>query len=122
MRSESGDFARPADGTAATGIPAGRVLTGRYELRRHVASGGMASVWQATDRILGRQVAVKILHPHLADDPAFVERFRAEGRSAARLSHAAVVAVYDTVSESDCEAIVMELVEGQTLRDLLDAN
>lgn len=82
----------------------------------------MASVWKATDRILSRAVAVKVLHPHLAEDPGYLERFRAEGRSAARLSHAAVVAIYDTVSEPGCEAIVMELVEGETLRSLLDAH
>lgn len=119
-RRDTGADARPVD----TGVivAAGRVLADRYELAHHVASGGMASVWQAVDRILGRQVAVKILHPHLAADPTFLERFRAEGRSAARLSHAAVVAIYDTVSEPGCEAIVMELVEGQTLRSFLDAN
>ena len=104
------------------GVTVGRVLAGRYTLARHVASGGMASVWEATDEVLGRRVAVKILHPHLAADPAFLERFRAEGRSAARLSHSAVVAIYDTVSEPDCDAIVMELVEGQTLRAFLDAS
>ncbi|MFN3218111.1 MAG: protein kinase domain-containing protein [Acidimicrobiales bacterium] len=119
MRGDTGGFARPLDACAIT---TGRVLAGRYELQRHVASGGMASVWEATDRVLGRQVAVKVLHPHLAADPAFLERFRAEGRSAARLSHAAVVAIYDTVSEPGCEAIVMELVEGQTLRSFLDTN
>jgi serine/threonine-protein kinase len=120
MRSDTGDFARPLD--AGVIVAAGQTLAGRYELAHHVASGGMASVWQATDRILGRQVAVKILHPHLAADPTFLERFRAEGRSAARLSHSAVVAIYDTVSEPGCEAIVMELVEGQTLRSFLDTN
>jgi eukaryotic-like serine/threonine-protein kinase len=120
MRGDTGDFARPLD--AGVIVAAGRLLADRYELAHHVASGGMASVWQATDRILGRQVAVKVLHPHLAADPTFLERFRAEGRSAARLSHAAVVAIYDTVSEPGCEAIVMELVEGQTLRSFLDSN
>lgn len=119
MRGDTGEFARPLDTCPAI---AGRVLAGRYELQRHVASGGMASVWEAVDRVLGRQVAVKVLHPHLAADPSFLERFRAEGRSAARLSHAAVVAIYDTVSEPGCEAIVMELVEGQTLRSFLDSN
>ncbi len=111
------DEARPA-----VGVAPGRVLGGRYELAGHVASGGMASVWQATDRVLDRRVAVKILHAHLAADPTFLARFRAEGRAAARLSHASVVAIFDTVSEPDCEAIVMELVEGETLRSFLDTH
>ncbi len=80
----------------------------------------MAEVWQADDLVLGRQVAVKILHPHLATDAAFVERFRAEAVAAARLAHPGIVAIYDTISENGIEAIVMELLRGVTLRQFLD--
>src|SRR3954447_11475909 len=80
----------------------------------------MAQVWEATDEVLARRVAVKVLHPHLAADESFVARFRREAVAAARLSHPAIVSIYDTCSEGDCEAIVMELVQGTTLRDLLD--
>jgi len=101
-------------------VRVGRPLAQRYVLTRHVASGGMAAVWEATDEVLGRRVAVKILHPHLATDATFLARFRAEARSAARLSQASVVAIFDTVSEPGCEAIVMELVDGVNLRTFLD--
>ncbi len=98
----------------------GRLLAGRYELRVPVASGGMAQVWAATDQVLTRQVAIKILHPHLAADQTFVSRFRREAVAAARLSHPSIVSIYDTISEPGVEAIVMELIEGSTLRKLLD--
>ncbi len=99
---------------------AGRVLAGRYKLDALLASGGMAQVWQGTDEVLRRQVAVKVLHPHLAADATFVERFRQEAVAAARLAHPGIVAIYDTCSEDGAEAIVMELVVGRTLRDRLD--
>ena len=98
----------------------GRLIAGRYRLDRLIASGGMAQVWEATDRTLVRKVAVKLLHPHLAADDSFVERFRREAVAAARLSHAAIVSIYDTCSDGDVEAIVMELVHGSTLRDYLN--
>src|SRR6202008_1945190 len=96
----------------------GRVINGRYRLDRLVASGGMAQVWEATDDVLARRVAVKILHPHLAGDESFLARFRREAVAAARLSHPSIVSIYDTCSSSEGEAIVMELVRGQTLREL----
>jgi serine/threonine-protein kinase len=96
------------------------VLGGRYRLDRMVASGGMAQVWEATDEVLARRVAVKLLHPHLAADESFVARFRREAVAAARLSHPSIVSIYDTCADDDCEAIVMELVTGVTLRELLD--
>ncbi|MGI8873064.1 MAG: protein kinase domain-containing protein, partial [Egibacteraceae bacterium] len=82
--------------------------------------GGMAQVWSGTDEVLRRKVAVKILHPHLAADGSFITRFRQEAVSAARLAHPGIVAIYDTCSEAGTEAIVMELVPGQTLRQRLD--
>ena len=98
----------------------GRTLAGRYRLDRHLASGGMAEVWEATDEVLGRPVAVKVLHGHLADDPALRARFHHEAVAAARLVHPSIVAIYDTCDEPGAEAIVMELVRGRTLRQFLD--
>ncbi len=96
------------------------MLAGRYRLDRPLASGGMAQVWEGTDTVLEREVAVKILHPHLSHDPSLLQRFRTEAVAAARLNHHAIVAVYDTCSEHGLEAIVMELVHGRTLRAWLD--
>jgi serine/threonine-protein kinase len=100
----------------------GRLLAGRYRLNRPIASGGMAQVYEATDETLARRVAVKILHPHLAFDHAFVQRFRAEAVAAARLTHPSIVSIYDTVVDGEVNAIVMELVRGTTLRADIDAH
>jgi len=97
-----------------------RVLAGRYRLRRLLAKGGMAEVWEAVDDILGRPVAVKVLHSHLADDESFRERFRREAIAAARLAHPNVVATFDTGTDEGVTFIVMELVEGSTLRQILN--
>lgn len=99
---------------------AGLRLAGRYELQHPIAAGGMAQVWAAHDHVLGRRVAVKILHPHLATDDSFLRRFRLEAQAAARLRHPSIVAIYDTVTEPGIEAIVMELCDGPTLRQLMD--
>jgi len=95
-------------------------LCGRYHLERVIGAGGMAQVWEATDLVLGRRVALKVLHPHLAGDQVFVARFRAEAVAAARLSHPNIVGVYDTCSDGGHEAIVMELLDATTLRRYLD--
>lgn len=107
---------------ASHGVAVDRVLAGRYRLVAPLARGGMAEVWEATDEILTRSVAVKVLLPYLAADDAFVTRFKREAVAAARLSHPHIVAIYDTCTEGDIEAIVMELVRGSTLRELLDRN
>ena len=104
----------------AAGVGVERVLAGRYRLRRLLAQGGMAEVWEAVDEILGRPVAVKILHSHLADDESFRERFRREAIAAARLAHPNVVATFDTGTDEGVTFIVMELVEGSTLRQVLN--
>lgn len=96
------------------------MVAGRYRLVRLLGSGGMAQVWEATDAVLGRRVAVKILHPHLAEDDQFVRRFRQEAVAAARLSHPGIVGIYDTCSDGAHEAIVMELLDARTLRQVLD--
>ena len=97
-----------------------RVLVGRYRATRLIARGGMAEVWEAYDDVLARPVAVKILHPHLAVDDAFVARFRLEAQAAARLGHPGIVATYDTGTDGDLAFIVMELVPGHTLRHAVD--
>jgi eukaryotic-like serine/threonine-protein kinase len=99
---------------------AGRRLQDRYVLEEPLDSGGMAEVWRARDEVLGgRPVAVKILHDNLARDPGFLERFRREAVAAARLSHPAVVRVFDTGVDGDVCFIVMELFEGQNLAEIL---
>ena len=97
----------------------GRVLDGRYRIESRIARGGMAMVYKATDVRLDRTVAVKVMHAALAEDPEFVERFEREARSAARLSHPNVVAVFDTGDDHGTLYLVMEHVPGRTLRDLI---
>lgn len=95
------------------------LLGGRYRLRHVIARGGMATVHRATDELLQRDVAVKVLHEHLADDPAFLDRFRREARAAAALSHPNVVAIFDCDETEAAAYMVMELVEGMSLREVL---
>lgn len=102
-------------------VASGIILKNRYQIDAAIASGGMAQVWRGVDQILNRPVALKILHPHLATDQAFLTRFRREAVASARLAHSSIVAVYDTVSEDGIEAIVMELIDGTTLRAVLDS-
>ncbi len=97
----------------------GRVLDGRYRLEEQIARGGMATVHRATDLRLDRTVAVKVMHDGLAHDDDFVRRFQREARAAARLSHPGVVSVFDTGDDDGTLYLVMELVEGRTLRQLL---
>jgi len=99
---------------------AGRVLGGRYRLDRELARGGMATVWIAEDALLSRRVAVKLLLPELAVDDALRVRFRNEAIAAAKLTHPGIVATYDTGDDDGTAYIVMELVEGKTLRRLID--
>jgi len=95
------------------------VFNGRYELHRRLARGGMADVFLARDQLLDRPVAVKVLFPEFATDPAFVERFRREAQSAANLNHPNIVSVYDWGQEQGTYFIVMEYVEGRSLADIL---
>jgi eukaryotic-like serine/threonine-protein kinase len=97
----------------------GRVLDGRYRVGSRLARGGMATVYEAHDSRLDRVVALKVMHPSLADDDEFVSRFIREAHSAARLSHPNVVAVYDQGADQGHVFLVMELVRGRTLRDLV---
>jgi serine/threonine protein kinase len=99
---------------------AATILSDRYELGPELGHGGMARVLRGTDRQLGRHVAIKVLSPPYDRDQAFVERFRREAHAAARLNHPSIVAVYDTGSDDGTHYIVTELVEGETLADLLE--
>src|SRR5919199_165699 len=96
-----------------------QLLNGRYRLLRLLGTGGMASVYLAEDLRLGRRVAVKVLHPQFASDPAYVARFAYEARIAAGLVHPNIVQVYDVGHDGDRHYIVMEYVEGETLKELI---
>jgi serine/threonine protein kinase len=95
-------------------------LAERYLLLDEVGRGGMASVWEAKDEVLARTVAVKLLHVTLAEDPAFLERFRVEALAAARLTHPHVIQTFDTGSDDGKPFIVMEFCPGGTLGELIE--
>ncbi|MBC7247286.1 MAG: Stk1 family PASTA domain-containing Ser/Thr kinase [Actinobacteria bacterium] len=97
----------------------GRVFNERYRLKEKIGSGGMADVFLADDLLLGREVAVKVLHPQYAADPSFIQRFRHEAQAAANLNHPNIVNIYDWGNEGDLYYIVMEYVEGRDLKDIL---
>ncbi len=97
-----------------------RVLAARYALREVIGTGGMATVWRASDEVLARDVAVKVLNPQYAADPGFLARFEREARHAARLSHPCLVTVFDCGVDDGTPFIAMELVAGRTLRHVLD--
>ncbi len=96
------------------------MLAGRYRLERRLAQGGMAEVWLATDVSLDRKVALKWLKPSLATDPVVAERFRREAIAVAGLTHPNIVAVHDVFEDQGRQAVVMQLVDGKSLRQLLD--
>ena len=101
----------------------GELIDGRYQLIRQMATGGMASIYEALDTRLDRKVAVKIMHSHLAQDEQFVERFIREAKAAAALSHPNIVAVQDqgwNQNGSPAIFLVMEMIEGHTLREYLN--
>ncbi len=97
-----------------------RLLGGRYALFDVLGTGGMATVWRARDEVLGREVAVKVLSPQFAADPAFRARFEREARHVAALSHPRLVTVFDCGVDGTTPFIVMEFVAGRTLRRILD--
>ena len=100
----------------------GRTLSGRYRLIAPIARGGMAEVWEGHDEVLSRPVAVKVLQAHLAADDVFLERFRREAVTAARLAHPGIVSTFDTGLDQGTAFIVMELVRGRNLRQWLNEN
>ena len=103
----------------AGGATSGATISGRYELGDRLGSGGMSSVYRATDHVLERTVAVKILAEHLSDDEKFIARFRREALAVARLIHPNIVQVYDTGVDEGRHYIVMEYVEGRSGAQLL---
>ncbi|GAB3248585.1 Stk1 family PASTA domain-containing Ser/Thr kinase [Arthrobacter pigmenti] len=98
----------------------GAVVDQRYLVRARLARGGMSTVYLATDQRLERDVALKVMHSHLADDDSFLNRFSQEARSAARLSHPHVVGVFDQGHDGPLVYLVMEYVPGRTLRALME--
>lgn len=100
--------------------PLSRLIGGRYQLEHRIARGGMAEVWLASDTFLHRQVAVKLLKPHLAHDANVAERFRREAVACAGITHPNIVAVYDCIEHGGRQAVIMQYVQGKSLRDVLD--
>src|SRR5204862_8065981 len=94
----------------------GDVIGDRYELDELVGRGGMSSVYKAHDRLLERDVALKVLHPQFTADTDYVERFRREARSVAQLSHPNIVTVIDRGEQDDRQFIVFEYVAGENLK------
>ncbi|MCA9939123.1 MAG: serine/threonine protein kinase [Anaerolineales bacterium] len=97
----------------------GQLLNGRYQILERIGSGGMATVFKAHDRTLDRLVAVKLLHAGLTGDESFLRHFRQEARAAANLAHPNIVTVHDTGQDGDQYYIVMEFVEGKTLKQII---
>ncbi|NCU80672.1 MAG: Stk1 family PASTA domain-containing Ser/Thr kinase [Acidimicrobiia bacterium] len=95
------------------------VINDRYEIGKRIGRGGMAEIFQARDILLDRPVAIKVLFPEFATDPAFVERFRREAQAAANLNHPNIVGVYDWGKVNNTYYIAMEYVNGRTLADIL---
>ncbi|WP_026538793.1 Stk1 family PASTA domain-containing Ser/Thr kinase [Arthrobacter sp. 9MFCol3.1] len=98
----------------------GNLVDNRYQVQSRLARGGMSTVYLATDQRLERDVALKVLHPHLADDPQFLDRLGREAKAAARLSHPHVVGVLDQGEDGRLAYLVMEFIKGHTLRDDLN--
>src|SRR3954466_15772995 len=97
----------------------GMQLSGRYRLDAQIGAGGMSTVYRAFDQTLERQVAIKLLHRQIADDPDQLERFRREARAVAQLSHPHIVTVIDAGEEEGRPYIVFEYVQGETLKELI---
>jgi serine/threonine protein kinase len=97
----------------------GTILGGRYELLSKIGEGGMSVVYKARCRILDRIVAVKILKEEFSKDKGFVERFKTEALAVAKLSHPNIVNIYDVGQQGNVYYIVMELVEGESLKDVI---
>ena len=97
----------------------GKLLGNRYEIIEKIGNGGMATVYKAIDKVLKRNVAVKILRDEFTTDEEFIRRFEVEAQSAARLAHANIVSIYDVVAEGNLYYIVMELIQGKTLKEII---
>jgi len=100
----------------------GRVLGNRYEILEKVGEGGMARVYRGIDHRLNRHVAIKVLYEQFVHDPEFLRRFKQEAKASAILSHSAIVNVYDEGEEEGVHFIVMEFVQGNTLKNYILEN
>ena len=98
----------------------GKILHNRYKILRPVGVGGMAEVYLAQDMLLDREVAVKILRAQFNNDKSLLEQFRREAQSAARLIHPSIVNIFDVCEENSLYFIVMEYVDGRTLKSILE--
>ncbi|MDQ0864324.1 Stk1 family PASTA domain-containing Ser/Thr kinase [Arthrobacter globiformis] len=103
----------------ALGSLVGSLVDNRYQVKSRLARGGMSTVYVATDQRLDRDVALKVLHPHLVNDANFLDRLAREARAAAKLSHPHVVGVLDQGHDGDTAYLVMEYIKGHTLRDVI---
>ena len=97
----------------------GKLLGNRYEMVEKIGNGGMATVYKAVDKVLKRNVAVKILRDEFTTDEEFIKRFEVEAQSAARLTHPNIVSIYDVGVEGNLHYIVMELIQGKTLKEII---
>jgi len=97
----------------------GKILNNRYKIIKEIGRGGMAIVYSARDTLLERTVALKMLRPEYKSDAEFIDKFRQEARAVARLSHPNVVSIYDIVVDDERIYLVMEIVEGKTLKDII---
>ena len=98
----------------------GKILNNRYKIIKEIGRGGMAIVYSARDTLLERRVALKMLRPEYKSDDEFIDKFRQEARAVARLSHPNVVSIYDIVVDDERIYLVMEIVEGKTLKDIIE--
>src|SRR3954447_13572504 len=110
--------AQRSSSAAAFTVP-GELISDRYELEELCGAGGMSSVYRARDQLLERYVALKVLHPQYSEDGEYVERFRREARSVAKLSHPHIVTVIDRGEDGGRQYIVFEYVDGENLKELV---
>ena len=98
----------------------GKMLDNRYEILEKIGSGGMATVFKAKDKVLNRFVAIKVLRDEFTTDSEFIKRFKSEAQAAASLNHANIVSIYDVKNEENLYYIVMELIQGKTLKEIIN--
>ena len=98
------------------------MIANRYEVITQIGCGGMATVYKARDSVLNRNVAIKVLREEFTTDEEFIKRFNVEAQAAASLTHPNIVSIYDVGNEGDLYYIVMELIQGKTLKEIITEN
>ena len=98
----------------------GKMLDNRYEVLEKVGNGGMATVYRAKDHVLNRYDAIKVLKDEFTTDSEFIKKFNAEAQAAASLTHPNIVQIYDVCNEDNLYYIVMELIQGKTLKEIIN--